>query len=118
MSSMEMSYTKQDRNWSLYSHFEYALSNISNLDMHAFTWLDTKNTQRKLSENINKSLKIFGKFLYKLKKVPTTAVIRTVTSTPKTEGRHSIHWTTHAFAISAVVWKGIIIDTRHIGDYM
>ena len=61
-------YTKQDRNWSLYSHFEYVLSNKSNSDMHAFTWLDTKNTQRKLSENINKhdiSLKIFGKFLYK-----------------------------------------------------
>ena len=50
MSYMEMSYTKEDRNWSLYSHFEYVLSNRSNFDMHAFTWLDTKNTQRKLSE--------------------------------------------------------------------
>ena len=62
-------YTKQDRNWSLYSHFEYVLSNRSNSDMHAFTWLDTKNTQRKLRENINKSRKIFGKFLYKYKSI-------------------------------------------------
>ena len=50
-----------NKNWSLYSHFEYVRSNGSNSDMHAFIWFDKNTHIKKLNENINKSLKIFEK---------------------------------------------------------